>query len=102
MALFSSAWICCIVAVTLIVEAVGRAIYDRLLAALLTVLVVAGLETYTEDSGADVISLMVGVLLIFPMAPLGLPTTIPPEAFVVFPELLAFAAALIFVPANSN
>ena len=98
MALFSSAWICCTVAVTLMVEEAVSGGIDgiggKLFAALLTVLVVVGLDIYVDASGST-------VLLIFTLL-IGLPITIPPEVlFVVFPELLPFAAALI-VPADSN
>ena len=76
------------------VEEAGSDIDGKLFAALLTVLVVVGLDTYMDASGATVLL----ILTLF----IGLPITIPPEVlFVVFPELLPFAAALI-VPADSN
>ena len=98
MALFSSAWIYFTVAVTLMVEEAGRCGIDgidgKLFAALLAVLDVAGLDIYVDASGST-------VLLIFTLL-IGLPITSAPEVlFVVFPELLPFAAALI-VPADSN
>ena len=79
----------------MVAEATGSGIEDgKVFAALLTLLVIVGLCTYVGASGANVLL----ILTLF----IGLPMTIPPEVlFVVLPELLPFAAALIDA-ADSN